>query len=61
MADRTAPVVKLTLTLTLILPGQQEWDGVSEAVEPKPEVEIWRDPKNQLFDPDFLFTPSDSF
>jgi len=24
MADRTAPVVKLTLTLTLILPGPQQ-------------------------------------
>jgi len=29
MADRTAPVVKLTLTLTQILPGVREWDGVS--------------------------------
>ena len=29
MADRTAPVVKLTLTLTQILPGAREWDGVS--------------------------------
>jgi len=27
------------------------------AVEAKPEVEIWRRPKNQLFDPGFLFTP----
>ena len=27
----------------------------------KPEVEIWRQPQNQLFDPGFLFTPSDSF
>ena len=32
------------------------------AVAAKPEVEIWRrPPKNQLFDPGFLFTPSDSF
>ena len=31
------------------------------AVEPKPEVEIWRRPKNELFDPGFLFTPSDTF
>ena len=27
----------------------------------KPEVEIWRRPKNELFDPGFLFTPSDTF
>ena len=35
--------------------------AVSVAVEAKPEVEIWRRPKNQLYDPGFLFTPSDSF
>jgi len=38
--------------------------AISVAVEAKPEVEIWRqvgDPKNQLFDPAFLFAPSDSF
>jgi len=35
--------------------------AVSVAVEAKPEVEIWRRPKNQLFDPGFLFTPSGSF
>ena len=27
----------------------------------KPEVEIWRRPKKRLFDPGFLFTPSDTF
>jgi len=31
------------------------------AVAAKPEVEIWRRPQNELFDPDFLFTPSESF
>ena len=32
------------------------------AVAAKPEVEIWRRPKkNELFDPGFLFTPSDTF
>ena len=31
------------------------------AVAAKLEVEIWQQPQNQLFDPDFLFTPSDSF
>jgi len=35
--------------------------AVSVAVQAKPEVEIWRRPQNQLFDPGFLFTPSDSF
>jgi len=35
--------------------------ATSVAVEAKPEVEIWRWPKNQLFDPGFLFAPSDSF
>jgi len=36
--------------------------AVSRAVETKPEVEMWRrPPKNQRFDPGFLFTPSDSF
>ena len=35
--------------------------GVSVAVAAKPEVEIWRQPKNELFDPGFLFTPSDTF
>ena len=36
--------------------------AVSVAVEAKPEVEIWqRPPKKQLFDPGFLFTPSDTF
>ena len=28
---------------------------------PSREVEIWRRPQNQFFDPGFLFTPSDSF
>ena len=31
------------------------------AVVAKPEVEIWRRPKNELFDHGFLFTPSDTF
>ena len=35
--------------------------AVSVAVKAKLEVEIWRRPKNQLFDHGFLFTPSDSF
>ena len=35
--------------------------AVSVAVAAKPEVEIWRQPKNELFDPGFLFTPSDTF
>jgi len=35
--------------------------AVSVAVEAKPDVEIWRRPKNQLSDPGFLFGPSDSF
>jgi len=35
--------------------------AISVAVEAKPEVEIWRRPKNQLLYPSFLFTPSDSF
>jgi len=35
--------------------------AVSVAVAAKPEVEIWRRPKNQLFDPGFILTPSDSF
>ena len=35
--------------------------AVSVAVAAKPEVEIWRRPKNELFDPRFLFTPSDTF
>jgi len=35
--------------------------AVSGAVEAKPEIEIWRQPKNQLFDPGFQFAPSDSF
>jgi len=35
--------------------------AVSVAIEAKLEVEIWQQPKNQLFDPGFLFTPSDSF
>jgi len=35
--------------------------AVLVAVGPKPEVETWRRPQNQLFDPGFLFTPSDSF
>jgi len=32
--------------------------AVSMAVAAKPKVEIWRRPKNQLFDPGFLFTRS---
>jgi len=35
--------------------------AVSVAVAAKPEVEIGGDPKNELFDPGFLFTPSDTF
>jgi len=35
--------------------------AISVAVAAKPEIEIWRRLKNQLFDSGFLFTPSDSF
>jgi len=35
--------------------------AVLVAVEAKPEVEIWRLPQKSIFDPGFLFTPSDSF
>jgi len=35
--------------------------AVLVAVAVKPEVEIWQRPKNQLFDPGFLLTSSDSF
>jgi len=35
--------------------------AVSVAVEAKPEVEIRRRPKNQLFNPGFPFAPSDRF
>ena len=35
--------------------------GFNSDREAKPEVEIWWRPKNQLFDPDFIFTPSDCF
>jgi len=34
---------------------------LSGHTDAKPEVEIWRRPPNQLFDPGFLFTPSVSF
>jgi len=40
MADRTAPVVKLTLTL--ILPGAQEWDGVSAHATVAKRAIIWQ-------------------
>jgi len=36
-------------------------NGRLGAVEAKPEVEIWWRPKNQLVEPGFLFTHSDSF
>jgi len=35
--------------------------AVLVAVAAKPEEEIWRRPKNELFDPGFLFAPSDTF
>jgi len=35
--------------------------AVLVAVAAKPEVEIWQQPKNELFDPGFLFTPSYTF
>jgi len=38
MADCTAPVVKLGLTLTLILPGPREWDGVLAYATSQPGV-----------------------
>ena len=34
--------------------------AVSVGIEAKPEVEILRQPQNQLFDPGSSFTPSDS-
>jgi len=33
MADRTAPVVKLTLTLTILLPGTRELQSTTQSVE----------------------------
>jgi len=42
MADRTAPVVKLTLNLTLILPGPQQWDGVSAHETVAERAIIWQ-------------------
>ena len=44
-----------------VRPKIRQKRAVSVAVVAKPEVEIWRRPKKQLFDPGFLFTPSDSF
>jgi len=41
MADRTAAVVKLTLNLTLILPGPQEWDGVLAHAMVAKRAMIW--------------------
>jgi len=35
--------------------------AVSMAAEAKPEEKYGGDPKNQLFDPGFLLTPSDNF
>jgi len=42
MANHTAPVVKLTLTLSLILSGPREWDGVSAHATAANRVIIWR-------------------
>jgi len=42
MADRTAPVVKLTLTLAIILPGPREWDGVSAHATAAKRAIIWQ-------------------
>jgi len=39
---------------------QETQQKLAVADRTKPEVEIWR-PKNELFDPGFLFTPSDTF
>ena len=44
MADCIAPVIKLTMciTLTLILSGPQEWDGISEHTTVVKRAIIWQ-------------------
>ena len=61
MADAWQNSAKATEILQASKERQETQLKLAVADRTKPEVEIWRQPKHELFDPGFLFTPSDTF